>query len=254
VSEERQEVFRGHLEECFRHLEAGIISRTRPVSRARTAEKRKIANFCGVDVSTISTWMRTPKLVPQGIQFVKLMHYLDFIGYRVIELDHMPKGRRNFAELIVFGLLSVEDAIKLLGYSTPSSLYGVLQGQAETSEDKDQKMWDAWKERREELERRKEEVRKVGATPTRTRQKAPAQPKAEPKAPNPPQASLLRKPATISIMEGLLALLEEHSLKEFSDSQLADLQLSTDVVLRLSAHLSALSSRLLLLKEGKGNG
>jgi hypothetical protein len=168
------------------------------------------------------------------------MCYLDMVGYRVIELERMPKVRRNFAELVGYGLLSSDQAAEFLGYSSTSTLYQVLQGHHGASEDKEQKMWDAWKERKEALQEKKEKSQEFYRLdiPLKIRQ----------------QVSAVRPKAVVSIMEGLLGLLEENSFEKLSDGELADLKASADTVLRLSAHLSALSSRLIMSEQQRKGG
>ena len=178
--------------------------------------------------------------LPDGEHFIKLMCYLDAVGYKVIELERMPKARRNFLELIGFSILSIEQAAELLGYASVSTLFQVLRGNQGASEDKDQKMWNAWKEKREELERSKEKARELYCLGDETE----ISQKAESVKPSRQQALPVRHSAIISIMEGLLALLEDKPLAKLSKDDLA-------VVLRLSARLSALSSQLIMSDQQK---
>lgn len=247
-NEESQEVFRGHLEECLGHLGASLASRASEDSQEVIRTKKVIADFCGVMADSVSRWFRSDGPRPVGEPLIKMMCYLDMAGYRVIELERMPKVRRHFAELIGFGYLSGEQAAELLGFTTASNLYQVLRGHFGASKDKDQKMWDAWKERREELERKKAQwhERCSSGTPRSTRHPTEeAKPEKRPK-------SLPRHRAVVSIMEGLLALLEEGSFGTLSESDLTDLRRSADTVLRLSARLNTLSSQLIMSNQRDG--
>jgi hypothetical protein len=238
----KHEVYRGHFEECLRHLGTSLASSEANISRGAAQVKKPVADFCGVSIQSVTRWLNDTGSFPVGEPYIKLMCFLDMMGYRVIELERMPKVHRNFAELIGYGLLSSVHAAEFLGYSYTSTLYKVLQGHYGVSEDKEQKMWDAWKERKEELILKKEKSQELYRLdiPLKIR------PKAE-KSKSVMSAS--RQTATVNIMEGLLSLLEDGSL---SESSLADLQRSADTILRLSAHLSALSSRLIMSEQRKG--
>lgn len=247
---DRYEVFRGHLEECLGHFDTSFASSAPKGSRGATQVKKRVADFCGVTINSVSRWLNNTGSFPVGEPLIKLMCYLDTVGYRVIELERMPKVRRGFAELLGYGFLSSKQAAEFLGYSSTSTLYQVLQGHHGASEDKDQKMWDAWKTRKEELEQKKERSRELHRLnipskvhPETEASKAPEQPVSSP-----------HQTAVVRIMEGLLALLEGNSFEKLSGSDLANLQRSAVTVLRLSAHLSALSSQLITSPEQRKGG
>jgi len=239
--EEKQshELFRGHLEECFQHFSERVVSIAPKGSHGSVEAKKPIAYFCGVTTGTVCRWLYGTGPLPTGEPRIKLMCYLDAMGYRVIELERMPKGRRNFVELIGFNLFSSSQAAELLGYSEASKLYRVLQGRQDASDDKNQRMWELWKERKEELERKKSEAR---ASLQRVEPAMTKQSKSKPQQPS----------AAISIMEGLLGLLEKEP-SEFSASELGNLpQSSASVILKLSGRLNILSSRLIAINQQKG--
>lgn len=234
MSEERKEVFRGHLDECFKHycVKANFHA-TRGSNRAAEA-KRPMAEFCGVEVSSVTRWIRGGGF-PLGDVMLKLMCFLDVIGYRVIELEKMSKYRRGFAELIGYGLLSGDEAAKATGYSHTSTLFQIFLGNGNPSKGKEELMWNMWKQRREELEKKKVECQKLYASPSRS----------QPKTDDVRQKLTSTPPsnkALVNIMEGLLELLKESSPDEdFGDS--------VDTVLQLSAKMSSLSSRLIMQKK-----
>ena len=229
--------FRGHLEECVRHLGDQLSAKAPKGTRGCLQAKKPIADFCGVSLDSAALWLQGGNL-PIGDRLIKLTCYLDMIGYRVIELERMPKGRRNLVELIGFGILTTEKAVDLLGYSSASSLYQVLQGNQGISESKEEKAWDIWRGRKEDLQQKKEkafELYSLDSKPTASK--------------TPEERQVLSSgSATIKIMEGLLIMLEQSSLEDLSDKDFAEFQKSADVVLRLSAKLSTLSSRLLIRK------
>lgn len=244
MNEDRKEVFRGHFEECLNHFGVSLASRAPKGTRGAAQAKRPMADFCGVDRNSIDRWLRRESL-PIGEQHFRVMCYLDMAGYRVIELERMPKVLRNIAELISFGIISAQEATELLQYSDKSQLFAILRGDQGISKEKEQKAWDVWKERREELEKKKEQAREL--------YRVDVSPKVHAKVGQPRAAAMptSRKTAIVSIMEGLLALLEDGSFEK-SENSLAELRQSADTVLNLSARLSALSSRLIMSKERKG--
>lgn len=242
MNEDKQEVFRGHFEECIKHFGISLASRAPKWSRGAAQAKKPVADFCGVTMNSVTRWLHGTGSFPVGEPYIKLMCYLDMMGYRLIELERMPKVRRNFTELVGFGLLSSEQAAELLGYSNTSTLYQVLQGHYGASEDKEQKMWDVWKARKEKLALKKEKLQELYRLDISLRICSKVE---EPK----PAMLPSRQTAVVNIMEGLLLLLEEGSL---SESNFADLQRSADTILRLSVHLSDLSSRLIMSEQRKG--
>ena len=243
------EVFRGHLEECLRHLGASIAERFPKQAREAAQAKKPIANFCGVTIKSATLWLKDNSL-PTGETLIKLMCYLDTIGYRIIELERIPKEQRNFAELIGFGILSAREAAELVGYDKPSRLYELFRRNVGIGKEKKQKIWDLWKEKKDVLELKKEQTQKLywsetllAAPKELQHQLALATKEAIPtKQQAPPH-----KATVVSIMEGLLSLLEESP-----GDTLADLQGFTEVVLRLSASLNLLSSRLIMAGQKKG--
>lgn len=150
------EIFRGHLEECLGHYSKALATNAVKGTHKATLLKRPVADFCGATVKTVSRWLGEA-ILPVGEKLIRLMCFLDLLGYKVIELERMPKARRGFAELVGFGLLTSEEAAKLLSYAKGSSLHEILQGRHSASEAKKALMWEEWKKRREELEKRKEE-------------------------------------------------------------------------------------------------
>jgi transcriptional regulator with XRE-family HTH domain len=237
MTEEREELFRGHIEECLRNLK-GLLPENPWVA---AEHKKPLANFCGVSLDSVNQWLNG-KSLPVGEKYIKLMCYLDAIGYKIIELEKTPKTLRNFAELIGFGVITSKEAIELLGYSSTSTLYNVLQCKQGISEDKENKMWEIWKNNRESLEEQKRLFRSSFLDiPLKIQ----------------PEAESLKKekdflPTSIKglgkIMEGLLHLLEENSFSK------KDLEQYTEIVLQLSARLSALSSTLIMQQTTKKGG
>ena len=255
---ERTEVYRGHLKECLVHLGQQISVRAPPMSKGVAQARIPIANFCGVGDKTVRRWFDPKEVSPLGEYLLRLYSYLDLIGYRVIEFERTPKVRRNFVELIGFRLITGEQACSLLSYTQTSTLYQMLQGKEGVSEEKEQRMWDIWKSRREELDARKKATESYSLSPSS--QTPPAgkkeeadvlAPESEPHADKMSRMDTNRK-AAMSMMDGLLSLLDDGVFDTISPQQLDDLTFNSKVVLGLSVHLNDLSSRIIIHERMKG--
>jgi len=167
-NEGKNDVFRGHLEECLEHLGKSLAKHASKGSRAMTKVKKPIADFCGIGIPTVNRWLRGTGL-PHGETLIKLMCYLDLAGYKVIEWLKMPHGQRGFMELVGFKLITMTQAVELLGYGQASRIYEVLGGVGSPNEEKKKKMWDELKKRKEGLEQKKTELRtRLAFEPTET--------------------------------------------------------------------------------------
>ncbi|MBI2086588.1 MAG: hypothetical protein HYT69_00190 [Candidatus Zambryskibacteria bacterium] len=233
--------FRGHLEECIKHF-AARFSESFPKGSKEAAEaKRPIAKFCGVSVATVTRWLYHANSLPKGEENIKLMHFLDLNGYKVIELERVPQKCRNFAKLIGFSLITSQQATDMLGYTQTSSLFQLLRGNREASDDRDQKLWDMWKVRKDKLDEAVEKAVqrfRLNFSPASEHSTVPTETLVTPNFNNYP------KDGVIDIMQGLLRFLDGGVLQDLSDADWVALRNSSSVVLRLSSHLSTLSARL----------
>lgn len=156
MNREEKEVFRGHAEECLKALSSNL-------AKSDHKEVKRVINhmaaFCGVRAKTIREWLKKTEKLPQGEYYLRAVCFLDLMGYRVIELERKQKGPRGFFELLGFGIITVEEAIRRLGYSSRTVFFRALIYRNNQSEEKNQKMWEIWKERRNELKKIKEELR-----------------------------------------------------------------------------------------------
>lgn len=229
-SEERPEIFRGHFDECFKHLSRRFTEKFARGTREAWQAKEPFAAFCGCQVDTVANWLRGGA-VPVGEGYFKLMFFLDMLGYKIIELERMPKVQHNFAELVGFGLISGQQAAELLGYVATSKLYEVWRGVCGSSEEKEQKMYEEWKKRKEELAQKKERACELYHFDVLSSGGSRRVEKAKPVA-------------VVSIMQGLLTLLEDDQLVNLTPSD-------ANTVLQLSARLSTLSSQLIMTDQRK---
>jgi len=225
VQTEREEVFDGRFEECVDHLASRLTELGPKGTRKSTRVKEPIAEFCGVSVDTVTDWLVRRSYRPHGLKLIKLVCYLDLIGYRVREMARMkPPALRGLVELIGYDVLSVEAAVEQLHYSSPSQLYRVLWGRNKPTKDREKTMLDLWLAQKGQLEEKKRIAREhlaFLAEPADT-------------APSPTQKAVIHQ------MEALLVLLEEGGEPLGMDM----IRRAGQTVHKLSAHLSDLSLKL----------
>jgi hypothetical protein len=253
---ERPEIFRDHFRECLAHFARKFNANYPPGTKGLAEARQPLADFCGVTGHTISRWLSASgaeQTFPVGEAEIKAKCLLDLNGYRIIELERLPKVIRNFAELIGYSVISPERGYQLLGYERVQQIYCVFRQIVGIAKDKETRMWEIWKEHRDELEKKKREV--IKSCRCEFLLNNPAS--------KPVQASLAlasaskdilgnRRAAVLTILEGALQLLEGGLFDELSETELADLRKSRQggAILRLSAHLSALNSKLMKGKKG----
>lgn len=254
---ENGEIFRGHLEECLKHLGSIFASRYPKGYRGTLQAKKPMADFCGVSVYTVSLWL-TGGPLPDGESYIRLLCNLDFLGYKVIELERLPSGRRNFFELVGYGLISLTDAAKYLGYTAVSRLTGVLYEAHGIGKEKEQKMWDLWKEKREELNNLKVLAKEKFKLPFSLEK----EPEEEDQQVTKVSAELIpnshqTESGALAIMQGLAMMMDGGFFAKLSQAELQVLNHAFDnVIIRLSEHLNLLASRLKATetKAGPENG
>jgi hypothetical protein len=219
---------------------------------------KPMADFCGVDRQTVKRWMSYDQdcPLPRGETLFKFMCYLDLHGYKVIEFERMPKVLRNFAELLGYGVVTADQAPELTGYGDKSQVYQVLNERDGISKEKETRMFEIWKEKRNELELKKRQAFEISRLEilfkSTTQEERPRQQVLA--LPEPAKSFSSRYSAMLLIMEGLLMSFEEGIFNNLSADDLVTLNSrSRGSILRLSAHLSNLSSRL-MTTERESNG
>lgn len=232
-----EEIFRGHLDECVKHLSERVIQRWPEGGKGAAKAKKPMAVFCGVGVKTVADWLRPPFRTPNGETYFKFICYLDLMGYRVIELENTPKTHRNFLELIGYGLLTGAEASRTVGYSEPSDCYRALRGTNGISSKKEEVMWALWKEKKNQLAEKK-----VASTDLRIALHQETAFAAET-----PIVPAKGKQAVLSIMDGLVELLDGGALNQLTNEEIAG---SERTIVRLTAHMNRINSRIVLSNEG----
>lgn len=236
--------FRGHLQECIRHFAARFTEAYPKGSRESAERKRPIAEFCGVNIHTVTDWFFRADNVPVGDRYLKLLCFLDLNGYKVIEFERFSLKCKNFTRLIGFGVIKSEDAAVMLGYSNVSELFRVLRGISGSSKDREEKMWDMWKVRKDELDAKIEEAAakyRLRFTPSQSSFPATREPQRD--LHSSPQRAC-PKDGVVDVMKGLLKLLNSGVFDNLSDADWAAVRESGGTILELSSHLSTLSARL----------
>lgn len=154
LHESRKEVFRGHFGECIAHFSKRFTEGVGGTPKA-TVVKKIIGDFCKVRTAAVQLWI-SGRAAPFGQRHFNMICYLDIMGYRIIELEQMAQTKRKLLELIGFNVISLEEACDIVGYKNTWDLSQVLRGNENTSREKEARMYEAWKTRREQLENAKQ--------------------------------------------------------------------------------------------------
>ena len=236
-------IFRGRLDDCFRHF-AEAMSRIFPKGSVKVYQARKpLGEFCGVNSHTASDWiLRGANL--EGIKWFRMAFFLQIQGYGVTDLDRIGEVTRNFAALIVFGLLTVDEAQRLLNYEQLKNLYRILRGENKLPDDKSQIMWNIWKERKNDLFLKMNEARQKYYIPELSKvEKRDKRSEIPLKETTPIYAGEVK--AVLDIMRGLKGLLDTRPFDKLSEREFETaIRGSRAEILQLYHYLSDLSVRI----------
>ena len=222
-----EEVYRGHFEECIHHL-AKVIQGFSSTKKAMAY--KALADFCGVTAKTTRAWI-VNNARPNGIVEIKFNCLLDLAGYRVIELENMQKPIRNFYELMGFGVVSPDEVMVYLHYSSKNWAYSSLT-HGNPEENRKRLMWDKWKEKKDELQQNKVNNIKLAEKLL---------------------VKVTIKPALSSDQEALkkvtelLKLLDNGAFSAVSKGGMNEVSVNT--VIRLAVHLNNLSKKLVVTEK-----
>lgn len=243
----KREVFREHLKECLEHLSKRIAAIAPYRTVAATRARAPMVEFTGTSQNTVLDWL-SGEYLPRGTAYLKLLCFMDINGYKVIELERTERVHRQILELIGYGVLTGEQVRGLLGYAQLARVFEILRTGSNTSKEKEQVMWDIWKERRALLRQRKEEAGKKFILCLDAPQ--PIQVESAAADVLPAQLSNTMT-AAVDIMEGLLKLLDRIDLSAAEVRILHERASGT--VLRLSSYFSALSAKIVNLTKEVAN-
>ena len=94
-----------------------------------------VAEYCNVAQSTAKSWFHDGGQPPGRENQIRLMCFLTALGYKVLELEEMGKARRILTYLIGFSILSVEEAVKMLGCTSSCELFRIILDRRSVSQE-----------------------------------------------------------------------------------------------------------------------
>ena len=118
--------FQGYLIDCLRDF------------RIRTDWShfaRHVAEYCNVTRNTAKSWFQDGGCPPGRESQIRLMCFLTALGYNVLEFERMGEARRNLTYLIGFSILTVEEAVKMLGCSNSCELFHIILDRRSVSQE-----------------------------------------------------------------------------------------------------------------------
>ncbi|MBD3359625.1 MAG: hypothetical protein GF365_02880 [Candidatus Buchananbacteria bacterium] len=149
-----QEIMRGHLDECLANLNHKFANKEQ--AQTKQILLKSMADFCGVSTDSTRRWLHSINSLPISDKKIKLMCFLDLLGYKIIELENMTESLRGLTEIIAFNLINLSESTKLIGYSNTSRLIEIIYGKENPSPEKKRKVWDVWNAKRQELNQAKQ--------------------------------------------------------------------------------------------------
>src|SRR3989344_4270370 len=219
--EEKKEVLREHLEDCLKHFGKWFNSKVPRRSRGRTEAMKPMAEFLGVTPGTVQ-------------------RMLD-------DMSPLPRGETHIE------LLSPVEASNLVGYHDTQQIYQAIFGREGVNKKRENLMWTIWKEKRVELERRKKDaydtlrLEVLFSVPLEVGSVSVAVQQLVLSASQPVITNAGMRLAVLNILENSVLLFEDSLFDSLSDSELCEF---SQPILRLSSHLSTLSSKILTRKVG----
>lgn len=246
MDEETEIIFRGHLDECLRHMAERYKRQIRKGSPIADKAKRPIAEFCGVTTQTVQGWFFDGSQMPIGETWIKLICYLDLLGYKVIEFERMKTALHNFMLLIGFGILSLQQAAESLSYTKAHALSQAFHDKSGVSKEKELKMWELWKTNKDQLSQKMKETKQNYALlfSLTDAESLKAEVIVDPQI-----GEASNQMAIINIMNGLLILIDNESIDELV--KIFD-SISAKNLDRLLAKLNLLNQKLTENQRGGG--
>ena len=101
-------------------------------SKKTTEQCMPIAEFAGVGQPSIRRW-HADRILPVGLELVKLRYFLEQQGYQVAELEALNSHVRILGKLIVYGALDLQVAVDRLKFPDKSKMFRLLHGGCFTS-------------------------------------------------------------------------------------------------------------------------
>lgn len=204
-----------------------------------------MSKFCGVQEKTIHRLLYSDQRI-MGVMWFKLCAFLEIQGYHVIEWQALEESKRNYAELIAYGLVDADKLTKELGYVYPSQFFQLLRSSVQSKE-KFEKLWTIWQQKREALEKAKQKAIDKCLIPvdvpldlgdTKTTGHVFT------------ERALRQAEGVLEVMSGLVKLLKGRPLEQLSREDLAEINPNAvDNIFQLIALISDVGKRLTESKE-----
>ncbi|MGE5298109.1 MAG: hypothetical protein ACM3KM_03025 [Acidobacteriaceae bacterium] len=169
--------FKGSGEECLRHYAKHFWPPKGAKNAARS--KQPMADFLGVGTDTVTSWL-SDRNKPLGEPLVRLQFFLEAVGYEVAELANLriirPLNYR-LAEMLAYGVLPMDEAIKELDFTDSHSVLRLSHGTSNTSSNREKKIQALYEKHKSALAEAKAQLMKrvggfeqvsVQALPVRT--------------------------------------------------------------------------------------
>ncbi len=100
---------KGTVRECLKHLSQAIDG-----AEAKSKQTRLAAYF-GVSRDVMANWLAGNRH-PVGENLIRMTFYLEFLGYKVAEIEAMRPEVRDVARLFAFGISSIPEIADMVGY------------------------------------------------------------------------------------------------------------------------------------------
>lgn len=272
---DNESIKRGSYRDCLAHY-FDHITRLYPKGSPELIQARTvIGNFMGVEAKAVYRWM-TKKSAPIGSMPFRLYVFLTASGYEITEFERMEPAKQLLVKLIAYKIISPGETMKLFGFRDETDLFVFLRerqvGKGSIPE-KLARIYEFWKQNREELEKRQKEANvslPPASLPTRSSPLSPVTPVVTPAVNKPPtvkaappvQPELEKAPAEPSFpkgKEGMKELSVEDNLLNLGVKMLIQVsnrllenktardmlpQVTRDLLLQLSMNLKVLLQKL----------
>jgi len=126
-----------------------------PGTRHVNESRRPMADFCGVNIRTAERWLIAGNL-PIGEPLIRLLFFLELVGYEVFELKRLERTIYRLGEMISYNVLSVQEVVGMLSYEKSSSAYRPILKGLSTTHQRSDKINTAWKSHKDEINSRRE--------------------------------------------------------------------------------------------------
>jgi hypothetical protein len=125
----------GTTVQCLRAYSATLPKGTKDALQHR----QDLKDFLNMSVATVERII-FEKARLQGLTLVKVQRFLELKGFKVRELEEMPKAIRALGDLLAFGVIRVETLLQDLGYQHSNAVYRLVSGKTDRLSNHKQKV------------------------------------------------------------------------------------------------------------------